>query len=67
MLRRMLYNYHSFRSMQRGLPADLRRFHRGQAQILARKLKDALKAPWNWETWCREHRPDLPKPPFPLT
>jgi hypothetical protein len=59
-LRRQLFNFHSYRAMQRSLPASVRRFHRKQAQILAKKLKVAQKPPWDWKSWCRQHSQDVP-------
>lgn len=64
---RLLFNFHTVAAMDCRRPAHLRRFHKRQAQILAKKLKALQKAPYSWQMHCAEHLKRLPDPLIPLT
>lgn len=58
-LTRMLFNFHTYAAMDCSRPAHLRRFHRSQARILAKRLKALRSQAWDWETLLKQATPEF--------
>jgi hypothetical protein len=66
-IHQLIYAHHLTKSMQRTLPAYLRRYHRKLALSVIKGIKTRQRASYEWKTHCLAHLPQPPEPLLPLT